>query len=921
VSLVINTNINALAAQSSAGMAAKAQSKAMQRLSTGLSINSAADDAAGLAISNRMTSNINGLSKAIKNANDGINMAQTADSALSNTTSILQRMRELAVQASNGSNSDSNRQSIQAEVSQLKTQIDQIATSTNFNDINLLDGSAGKIQLQVGINQGQTMNMNFDSTLTKDIGIGSRASLTSIAKSANAMSYGDLTINGVQVGPSLATSDNLSSIGNAYSAISKVAAINAVSAQSGVVASVLGTSVNGLSMSPGVSSGTITINGVQTAIVNTTTDASISRQTVVQAINNISTQTGVTAVDTGDSVHGVQLFAADGRNVSVTLNSTTGNPGVGQLTTATTGLQNNNSVVLATFSTPIISTATQIGLSINGTNLSGISFFVPPPNVPLSNLANQIQFALRTADGSTDLSVLANSDTGVFKIISASGRSLSSFTMTGNAIATQSPGGAGVGEFQLSSVSAAPIVLGSAVGGNIGNADLAMGTFEDNVAQTVSSARKSVSSTSQLADISTSNISYGTGDGANFQITINGVLKSYVTTTNDTNIASLGQDIQSFLQSPSGFNLSGASVTVYSASKFITINTGSQNSKVNLVSFTPSGTAGKMTGSVLTSLYSNSSIAQSGQLDGSSLMINGIMIGAAISTDDLSSDTTAVSSLKSESSIAIAAAINKSTNLTGVTAIAQPNVIVGSNYLASASGPGTIYLNGVTINNSLGANSTRADVVNVLNAYAGQTGVVATDNGKGLTLTAADGRNISIAFSNAPTVSPYALGVNLKNVYYLAVDPLHATTTYSQVALQSNQQFTVQSGSSGDGNLNALGFSVGTFGGAAHGLKIAAIDVSTQIGAQSAITAIDAALVNVSANQSRAGALINRLNDVVANQTCMQSNMTASRSAVIDTDYSTETTNLAKSQIISQAATAMLAQANQSSQNVLALLK
>ena len=227
----------------------------------------------------------------------------------------------------------------------------------------------------------------------------------------------------------------------------------------------------------------------------------------------------------------------------------------------------------------------------------------------------------------------------------------------------------------------------------------------------------------------------------------------------------------------------------------------------------------------------------------------------------------------------------------------------------------------MTINNSLGANSTRADVVNVLNAYAGQTGVVATDNGKGLTLTAADGRNISIAFSNAPTVSPYALGVNLKNVYYLAVDPLHATTTYSQVALQSNQQFTVQSGSSGDGNLNALGFSVGTFGGAAHGLKIAAIDVSTQIGAQSAITAIDAALVNVSANQSRAGALINRLNDVVINQTSMQSNMTASRSAVEDTDYSTETTNLAKSQIISQAATAMLAQANQSSQNVLALLK
>jgi flagellin len=139
--------------------------------------------------------------------------------------------------------------------------------------------------------------------------------------------------------------------------------------------------------------------------------------------------------------------------------------------------------------------------------------------------------------------------------------------------------------------------------------------------------------------------------------------------------------------------------------------------------------------------------------------------------------------------------------------------------------------------------------------------------------------------------------------------------------LQSTKQFTVASGSDGDSNLNALGLSVGTFGGASNGLKIAAVDVSTLTGAQSAISAIDAALTTVSLNQSKAGAFINRLNDIVTNQTSMQSNMTTSRSAIQDTDYSSETTNLAKSQIISQAATAMLAQANQSSQNVLALLK
>ena len=118
-----------------------------------------------------------------------------------------------------------------------------------------------------------------------------------------------------------------------------------------------------------------------------------------------------------------------------------------------------------------------------------------------------------------------------------------------------------------------------------------------------------------------------------------------------------------------------------------------------------------------------------------------------------------------------------------------------------------------------------------------------------------------------------------------------------------------------------MGFNIGTFGGADNGLKVAAIDVSTQSGSQNAITAIDAALKTVSLNQSKAGAYLNRLDSVVSNLTTMSTNITASRSRILDTDYSTETTNLAKSQIISQAATAMLAQANQSAQNVLALLK
>ena len=226
----------------------------------------------------------------------------------------------------------------------------------------------------------------------------------------------------------------------------------------------------------------------------------------------------------------------------------------------------------------------------------------------------------------------------------------------------------------------------------------------------------------------------------------------------------------------------------------------------------------------------------------------------------------------------------------------------------------------MTISSNL-TSYTRADVANLVNRYTGQTGVQASDNGKGITYSAADGRNIELSLVTAAGTAG-AMGLSSSNVSVGATaTTTSAVTTYAQVALQSSNQFTVQSGTSGDANLNKLGFTVGTFGGSNAGLKIKDIDISTQAGAQSALNSIDAAIKTVSANQSRAGAFLNRLDAVVSNLTTQNTNMTASRSSILDTDYSTETTNLAKSQIISQAATAMLAQANQSAQSVLSLLK
>ena len=298
---VINTNIKAIVAQESSRQVNLKLATAMERLSTGLRINSAKDDAAGLAISERMNAQVRGLGMAIKNASDGLSMAQTADGAYGEVTSMLQRMRELAVQAATGSMSPLDRQSLQLEVSELKTEIENVATKTHFNGIKLLDGTARSVNLQIGANEGDLMSIGFDSVRTKDIGSGLRPALTSVGGEStvfDAIVSGDLILNGSVVNASLADDDAASYDAAASSAIAKVTAINRVTEQSGVFALVNETTVQGSTMTAPAASltaGSITINGVASAAISLGTDNSINRTAVLTAINNIADQTGVTS--------------------------------------------------------------------------------------------------------------------------------------------------------------------------------------------------------------------------------------------------------------------------------------------------------------------------------------------------------------------------------------------------------------------------------------------------------------------------------------------------------------------------------------------------------------------------------------------------------------------------------------------------
>ena len=336
---VINTNINALTAQNAQRSANSMMGLAMQRLSTGQRINSAKDDAAGLAISQKMTADVRGLAVAMRNAGDGISMAQTAESAMGEVTNMLQRMRELAVQSANGTLTGTDRQALQAEVKQLVGEIDNIGVRTNFNGLSLLHGSARSGRLQTGSRAGETVAFSLGSTRARDLGLGSSPALTATgafeATPANlstnqALQAGDLIINGVTIGSSLAADDSASSANKAASAIAKAAAVNRATAQTGVRAVVGQTVMTGSAMTAAALTGTVTINGVTTASVATTTDAAESRRLVRDAINAISGQTGVRAVDTGDTNGGIRLEADDGRNVEVALTT---------LTAASTGLK------------------------------------------------------------------------------------------------------------------------------------------------------------------------------------------------------------------------------------------------------------------------------------------------------------------------------------------------------------------------------------------------------------------------------------------------------------------------------------------------------------------------------------------------------------------------------------------------------
>lgn len=371
----INTNIASLNSQRNLTGSQSALSTSLQRLSSGLRINSAKDDAAGLAISERFTSQIRGNTQAARNANDGISLAQTAEGGLSTAGDLLQRIRELAVQSANGTNSDSDRKSIQGEVSALAQELDRVANTTQFNGQNVLDGSLTSSQFQVGANANQTINVGVQSARATDIGNNSLSALYGDAatNSSSATNTAANAITGQTLSFTTNTSNTASTVAvTAGDSAKRIAAnVNALTSKTGVTATATTTAT--LSGAGGAAAVAIADGSIQfelrgdNSVENDANSSPVmisanikggDLSALAQAINAQVGTTGISAaVKVGESgKKEIQLTNSSGSDIQIKNTNTAGNDSLAAavLRGADKPANGNVPAVRAAESTPLV---------------------------------------------------------------------------------------------------------------------------------------------------------------------------------------------------------------------------------------------------------------------------------------------------------------------------------------------------------------------------------------------------------------------------------------------------------------------------------------------------------------------------------------------------------------------------------------
>ena len=467
---VINTNVPSLNSQRNLNASQSALATSLQRLSSGLRINSAKDDAAGMAIADRMTSQIRGLNQAARNANDGISLSQTAEGGLSSIGDNLQRMRELSIQSANSTNSASDRASLNAEVQSLMAEVSRVASSTQFNGLNLLDGSFQSSQFQVGANANQTISVSIAGATTNLVGAYQQ---TSTAVTSTAFTGAGFTItpnggNATTIGVSVQTGSTGNNLVTADSATAKATAINAKTAETGVTATASNSISGGIPTArSGLASGALVINGVSIGAIAASTSAVTQGTNAATAINAQQSLTGVTAVADA-STGALSLTAADGRNIAITGASSQAIQNATGLDASTGANASGHEAQSLTFVNAVEGSVT--GLTLGDTlTLDGIKyeFNTAAATVTAGNVKATIVAGGSSTDSITALkaAIDAQYNLGTTSLVT-SGASATNLTLTSDKFGTGT-----VGFTDATQVNAGSLISGGAAAGGTAAAD------------------------------------------------------------------------------------------------------------------------------------------------------------------------------------------------------------------------------------------------------------------------------------------------------------------------------------------------------------------------------------------------------------------------------------------------------------------
>ena len=441
----INTNLASLNAQRNLKVSQSALSTSLQRLSTGLRINSAKDDAAGLSISERMTAQIRGMNQAARNTNDAISLSQTAEGNLQEISNILQRMREIAVQSANATNTASDRASLQEEVTQLQEEIDRIANSAQFNSMNLLDGTFSNAKIQVGANAGQSIDMSISGARTADLGLvggvtvlvpGTASTVGKVSSTTQTGVGSGMTMGGATI--AAATSDGVSYSNGMYSALASANAINLQSASTGIVATAL-TEVTSTSLSgtqTAIANGDYVINGISIGAVASAASPAARVTDLIAAINAKTTLGTATATGhstylysqnhgSGLTLNGFVIAApsADGISTSSSSSSALASATAINLQTVNTGVTATVKTEYTSFYLSGIQTAIADGdYVINGTSIGALPLAASPAARVTDLIAAVNDPARVAATGVTAAPVTG--DTSRYTLTAADGRNI-----------------------------------------------------------------------------------------------------------------------------------------------------------------------------------------------------------------------------------------------------------------------------------------------------------------------------------------------------------------------------------------------------------------------------------------------------------------------------------------------------------------